>query len=234
MLRTSFYQMPKRAIPTMVPRAGTVAVRRSARLVAAAATENPDHSSVGDSTSQKTPEVQSGAIRRSKIARTTKPQVKKSRENAAEKEDESCKIQCTTKNVKVESISEAKDFRAKEVKTLRRTKSLKKFPSRDLEMKLWELGFRNVAGVDEAGRGPLAGPVVAAACIIPASATIPGKICFCVSQWSCRASGPCQEEPYVRLNGVAQWKETFTVHHLWMSRELWCSWFRVAGQVCRL
>lgn len=173
MLRTSFYQMPKRAIPTMVPRAGTVAVRRSARLVAAAATENPDHSSVGDSTSQKTPEVQSGAIRRSKIARTTKPQVKKSRENAAEKEDESCKIQCTTKNVKVESISEAKDFRAKEVKTLRRTKSLKKFPSRDLEMKLWELGFRNVAGVDEAGRGPLAGPVVAAACIIPASATIP-------------------------------------------------------------
>jgi ribonuclease HII len=44
-----------------------------------------------------------------------------------------------------------------------------------LQAKLWELGFRNVAGVDEAGRGPLAGPVVAAACIIPASATIPGK-----------------------------------------------------------
>lgn len=28
-------------------------------------------------------------------------------------------------------------------------------------------GFRIIAGVDEAGRGPLAGPVVAAACIIP-------------------------------------------------------------------
>jgi len=42
-------------------------------------------------------------------------------------------------------------------------------------MKLWELGFRHVAGVDEAGRGPLAGPVVAAACIIPASVMIPGK-----------------------------------------------------------
>ncbi|MCI5052463.1 MAG: ribonuclease HII [Simkaniaceae bacterium] len=27
-------------------------------------------------------------------------------------------------------------------------------------------GFKNVAGVDEAGRGPLAGPVVAAACIV--------------------------------------------------------------------
>ncbi len=32
-----------------------------------------------------------------------------------------------------------------------------------------------MAGVDEAGRGPLAGPVVAAACIIPASVMIPGK-----------------------------------------------------------
>lgn len=29
-------------------------------------------------------------------------------------------------------------------------------------------GFRAIAGIDEAGRGPLAGPVVAAACIIPA------------------------------------------------------------------
>lgn len=28
-------------------------------------------------------------------------------------------------------------------------------------------GFHSIAGVDEAGRGPLAGPVVAAACIIP-------------------------------------------------------------------
>ena len=33
------------------------------------------------------------------------------------------------------------------------------------EKKLWEQGFKAVAGVDEAGRGPLAGPVVAAAVI---------------------------------------------------------------------
>jgi ribonuclease HII len=36
-----------------------------------------------------------------------------------------------------------------------------------IEQKLWASNFRHIAGVDEAGRGPLAGPVVAAACILP-------------------------------------------------------------------
>ncbi len=35
-------------------------------------------------------------------------------------------------------------------------------------------GFRSVAGVDEAGRGPLAGPVVAAACVIAEGLFFPG------------------------------------------------------------
>ena len=35
-------------------------------------------------------------------------------------------------------------------------------------------GYRIIAGVDEAGRGPLAGPVVAAAVIIPEGTSIPG------------------------------------------------------------
>ncbi|HRD55061.1 MAG TPA: ribonuclease HII [Parachlamydiaceae bacterium] len=35
-------------------------------------------------------------------------------------------------------------------------------------------GFRVIAGVDEAGRGPLAGPVVACACIIPEGLFFPG------------------------------------------------------------
>lgn len=39
---------------------------------------------------------------------------------------------------------------------------------------LREQGFFVLAGVDEAGRGPLAGPVVAAAVILPASAVIDG------------------------------------------------------------
>ena len=34
------------------------------------------------------------------------------------------------------------------------------------ERKLWKQGYRSVACIDEAGRGPLAGPVVAAACVI--------------------------------------------------------------------
>ena len=40
-------------------------------------------------------------------------------------------------------------------------------PGLVLERQLYQQGFRMVAGVDEAGRGPLAGPVVAAAVILP-------------------------------------------------------------------
>lgn len=35
-------------------------------------------------------------------------------------------------------------------------------------------GYRIIAGIDEAGRGPLAGPVVAAACVLPQDFLIPG------------------------------------------------------------
>jgi ribonuclease HII len=40
-------------------------------------------------------------------------------------------------------------------------------PTFDHERTLWKQGLRLVAGVDEVGRGPLAGPVVAAAVILP-------------------------------------------------------------------
>ncbi len=40
-------------------------------------------------------------------------------------------------------------------------------PTLALECSLWAAGFRRLAGVDEAGRGALAGPVVAAAVILP-------------------------------------------------------------------
>jgi ribonuclease HII len=42
------------------------------------------------------------------------------------------------------------------------------------ESLVWENGYRIIAGVDEAGRGPLAGPVVAAAVIIPKRVILPG------------------------------------------------------------
>jgi ribonuclease HII len=42
-------------------------------------------------------------------------------------------------------------------------------PDFSLERACWAEGFQHVAGVDEAGRGPLAGPVVVAAVILPRS-----------------------------------------------------------------
>jgi ribonuclease HII len=41
------------------------------------------------------------------------------------------------------------------------------------ERDLWSGGMKHVAGIDEAGRGPLAGPVVAAAVVFPAGTFIP-------------------------------------------------------------
>src|SRR6266568_525235 len=40
------------------------------------------------------------------------------------------------------------------------------------ELELWDQGFNLIAGVDEAGMAPLAGPVVAAAVILPRNYTL--------------------------------------------------------------
>ena len=37
------------------------------------------------------------------------------------------------------------------------------------ERKYWDSNYPNIAGIDEAGRGPLAGPVVASAVIFPSA-----------------------------------------------------------------
>lgn len=44
----------------------------------------------------------------------------------------------------------------------------------ELENALYDEGYTAVCGVDEAGRGPLAGPVCAAACILPRGLAIEG------------------------------------------------------------
>lgn len=47
-------------------------------------------------------------------------------------------------------------------------------PDGRLERRLCDAGFRRVAGVDETGRGALAGPLVTAAVILPDDADLPG------------------------------------------------------------
>ena len=47
-------------------------------------------------------------------------------------------------------------------------------PDLSLEQRVWASGQTHVAGADEAGRGCLAGPVVAAAVILPPDARLPG------------------------------------------------------------
>ncbi len=48
------------------------------------------------------------------------------------------------------------------------------FDMTEIENGLYSKGFKLIAGVDEAGRGPLAGPVCAAAVILPQGARIDG------------------------------------------------------------
>ncbi len=47
-------------------------------------------------------------------------------------------------------------------------------PDMSAEAAAYEAGYRCVCGIDEAGRGPLAGPVVAAAVVLPMGYELPG------------------------------------------------------------
>jgi ribonuclease HII len=54
--------------------------------------------------------------------------------------------------------------------TLKR--DLHSYPTLEFERFLWNDGFTHIAGIDEAGRGAWAGPVVAAAVILPAKPSL--------------------------------------------------------------
>ncbi|MFA5069758.1 MAG: ribonuclease HII [Patescibacteria group bacterium] len=49
-----------------------------------------------------------------------------------------------------------------------------KFPTQEEEKKLWKKGYKYIAGVDEAGRGPIAGPIYAGAVIFKKGVKITG------------------------------------------------------------
>ena len=51
---------------------------------------------------------------------------------------------------------------------------MKHYDNHEIENKLNEAGYNLICGTDEAGRGPLAGPVVIAACIMPNKLEIEG------------------------------------------------------------
>jgi ribonuclease HII len=74
-------------------------------------------------------------------------------------------------------------------------------PTLDLERELWKQGEVLVAGVDEAGRGPLAGPVAAAAVVLP-----PDFTCDLLDD-SKKLTEARREEVYLRLtnDGGVSW-----------------------------
>lgn len=65
------------------------------------------------------------------------------------------------------------------------------------ERQVWAMGYRLIAGLDEVGRGPLAGPVVAAAVVLPGELVLPGL------EECRRLSGKRRQELYEEIRAQA-------------------------------
>ncbi|MEK7818846.1 MAG: ribonuclease HII [Bacteroidota bacterium] len=74
---------------------------------------------------------------------------------------------------------------------------MKIIPSLNFEKRYWNKGIEFIAGIDEAGRGPLAGPVVAAAVILPKNIEIKNI------RDSKKLSAKKRDELYLEIHEVA-------------------------------
>jgi len=79
-----------------------------------------------------------------------------------------------------------------------------RYPNFNEEKKLWKKGFKAVVGLDEAGRGPLAGPVLAAAVVITPGSK--NKVSKLKIQDSKKLTAKKREEFYKILVGHPQIK----------------------------
>lgn len=111
---------------------------------------------------------------------------------------EAKKETAATTNIQI-TKSQSKDDRGKNppVDNILRSKS-NSFPNVLLEQSLWLSGFSNVAGLDEAGRGPWAGPVTAGAVVIHSPKQVVGLV-----QDSKRMSKTDREEAYELIKQVS-------------------------------
>jgi len=95
-----------------------------------------------------------------------------SKENKAESVD---KAEKTIKTVKTDNAEKVKKAGKAEKALIAREKELERLKAMSIyETEAYNSGYRLVAGIDEAGRGPLAGPVVAACVMLPEGCLIEG------------------------------------------------------------
>jgi ribonuclease HII len=84
-------------------------------------------------------------------------------------------------------------------------------PNISFEKKLWNAGIEHVAGIDEAGRGALAGPVAAAAVILPPQPSIVEKLNGLKDSKQLTASQRVEWAEYLRSIALA-WGIGFASH----------------------
>ncbi|MCX7869373.1 MAG: ribonuclease HII [Terrimicrobiaceae bacterium] len=104
-------------------------------------------------------------------------------------------------------------------------------PDFSRERRLWAAGIRHVAGVDEAGRGPLAGPVVAAAVIFLEEVPLPGLDDSKKLTPSRRESLFHEIRAHPRIQHAVAWCDAGEVDALDILRAAWLAMARAVGEL---